>query len=638
MPIDINAILAPFQTPFTRQWIPITLVMERLAELVGERFRRASALERSTRAYPVIGFQDGAVMLSLSASQARALGPPPPDFTMIDAVRQELIIPRTVGVLADIVRALRESAEHFQTPTADMFRLDRPGRFVDVFGHAFLLARTIIGDFDPLAESLVSSARPVGSMLRALGITGEGRPPGAAEEPRPGAPAEEGGGLDDIVRWIAGGILIIPAFTSWLDALAREISIAVRLRLLTAFQGIEAQAFELRRSLLTDVLDTMRGVGQSAVEFLLVAQTILLSNIRYFGAFAAVYSGMLLFTLTRFSDAIRNQVNGILVIVNTIIDIINFILSIDLMPLLVGPIIGPIASRIGLPLPKFTIDDLLSVLTDVAGTAGSMALGQVETFLDIASRIARLVGATDIARKLSDVAGILHGARRHIVIPGQPAITRLTTRFPDIWALLVTPMRARWASALTLLRDSTGNLVEQVLFQSSDLLDRFAGTFEAAAGGATWLGGADLWRNLAATSDRLAFEGFGMQADERRAGLARDPNLPLGNAFDQAVARGGFHVVTSAIPAYIGGLIEFWRERRREREASGHGTSPHILARRARLHRVRVPRLTIRARVEGDLPAEGERRKELIATIAQRMRESVEQAWRTGELQSATAG
>jgi hypothetical protein len=114
---------------------------------------------------------------------------------------------------------------------------------------------------------------------------------------------------------------------------------------------------------------------------------------------------------------------------------------------------------------------------------------------------------------------------------------------------------------------------------------------------------------------------------------ARGPD-PLAQAFERWIVHGGFYLVGAAIPQYVRTMFSYWQAQvtpqSAEPPAAGevippHPTSPHILARRARLGRVQMQRLTIRAPVRA--LDEG-----LTVDIALSFREAIAQAYATGQL------
>jgi hypothetical protein len=105
---------------------------------------------------------------------------------------------------------------------------------------------------------------------------------------------------------------------------------------------------------------------------------------------------------------------------------------------------------------------------------------------------------------------------------------------------------------------------------------------------------------------------------------------PIG-AFERWLAGDGFRIIQAAIPLYIAEMRAWWREQARAGEESMveiTPTSPHILARRVRLGRVRVPRLTLRANGRAHDEA-------LVRELAQRFHDAVRAAYSDGQRELA---
>jgi hypothetical protein len=102
----------------------------------------------------------------------------------------------------------------------------------------------------------------------------------------------------------------------------------------------------------------------------------------------------------------------------------------------------------------------------------------------------------------------------------------------------------------------------------------------------------------------------------------------IAGAFEDALAGAGFDIVGAAIPAYIGTLRDLWGPD--VAAGADQPTSPHIIARRARLQAVRLHRLTIRALGRAlDEP--------LSRDIAARAQAAVAEAYQRGTLKLAPA-
>jgi hypothetical protein len=99
-------------------------------------------------------------------------------------------------------------------------------------------------------------------------------------------------------------------------------------------------------------------------------------------------------------------------------------------------------------------------------------------------------------------------------------------------------------------------------------------------------------RRAAAHATSSAARIFRPELEDARTGAAARSADALALAFGQSMADGGFALAGAAFPVYVGEMRAFWASRRAR---IMHPTSPHIIAKRRRLARVRVPRMTLSA-------------------------------------------
>jgi hypothetical protein len=625
MPIDINVILAPFAVPFRRLWLPITLAFAAIGDRIRGQLDRAERIERSTRLYPTLDFPYGALAAAVSRVQAGQLGPPPPAADLRSMIRQEWLIPETVMKIAGILGSIRSAVARFETPDPSMFSLRGPGRFVDIFGHAAMILRPFVQDFRS-ARRLIPPIRSIAGWYRQTFPARTSAEAAAAPGPTSSF------GLANVPGAVVGAILLIPAVVEWVSVLGREVALALRIRILDAVTGIEESVFDMRTKILMSLLEEIRDLGQTAMEFLLVAGAILTSNLRYYGAFVSVYSFALIDTLTAFSGQLSETVNFVLGIVNVVIEVINFILNIDLVPFLIGPVAVIVADYLDIPLPRFTIDDLITTLTDVAGAVISDNLGELQTYIDAAQEVAGWLGLDSVQSRLRSVRDIIGGARSHVEFGAQPALPVIAP-LPDLFALAIAPHLPRLRAAFTTLRDSTAEALETVFARTTDLMDGLGNIFARASANAAGGGSLAIWRHIADSSDRLAQLAFGVQVEERQTRLQQHPDLGTAQAFDRAFVQSGFETLAGVIPRYVGGVVAWWRQRSEEIRRGELPTSPHIVDEHSRLLRVRTPRVKLHVH-DAHLDTEEERSR-LLDLLAQHMQTAVQNAWTRGELQAA---
>jgi hypothetical protein len=284
-------------------------------------------------------------------------------------------------------------------------------------------------------------------------------------------------------------------------------------------------------------------------------------------------------------------------------------------------------------LPRLTLNDLL----DAAGTAARVAtrlaltafISAIRTVLKLSIPGLILYYRGGVKRKLNliqQVVDTLFQTPRTYPEEIRPLPTPRT--FPNFFEAFFGPGTPDIAGALQRFATGTVTQVQVTVQAGVDMLSGFARTFSRAADAAARMGAPERYRALAARADRLAEISFGPQLDAMSRRVTARPAQPMEEALVGWLGRGGFHIIGAVIPAYVAEMRRFWQQQ----VASGTEpmltitpTSPHILARRARLGRVRMRRLQITAR--GQAADET-----LVEAVARQFKQAVEQAYVTGFL------
>src|SRR4051794_38947756 len=76
MPIDWEAIVAPFRAVFRSQTKYFTESVREIAKWLKKRLEESRKMELTSRAFPVIDFSEGAVQVSIALFQQNTLGLP----------------------------------------------------------------------------------------------------------------------------------------------------------------------------------------------------------------------------------------------------------------------------------------------------------------------------------------------------------------------------------------------------------------------------------------------------------------------------------------------------------------------------------------------------------------------------------
>jgi hypothetical protein len=579
MPIDINAILTPFVTPFKHAWKSITDAMESIARQVAHRLEHANAMERASRDFPMLDFRDGAVVVSVAKWQEGALGPPPPESAIPASIRQELLLPRLFDTLRQMTGSIRDAIARFQTPSREMFSTQNT-HFVDIFGHVGMLVRAFAEDYRPvrLLETTGKEARKWYDSLKLS--SGE-------------TSASSGDALESLPGKLAGALILIPAFMDWMTALIGFLDLAIRTATLDQMEQIQAQVYGLRRTILDNLFFTIREMAQNAYELYYVADRILLHSALYWGRFLTIYLQMLGEQISSLSEFLHKWVNLVIAVLSAISHMAEGLR--------------------GITLPGgITFGDIIDA---VSGRAANFLQDQ----LDVLKRI-----PNDTIQNIANIYSALLRAAAGVPAPVYPTVPPL----PDLYAAAIAPYESQLFGLIRDLHTNAVPAITQILQGGSDTLSQVAEDTSRAARTAINIPTA-LWNNVVDSSSHIADRLYGGQSRDQRED-------PLAQAYERAIVTAGFATINEVIPRYIGGVIDWWRNRRRARNRGE--VSQHILNRRGRLYRVRVARMQIRLHdFDIALLKDDDWRAGLIEAFQNRMKEKVEETWSTGELQGAPA-
>lgn len=656
MPIDFAAIAAEFAPRYRGQLRFISELFIQVGKALTARLRQAERLEIGSRRFPVVVFENNALMVAIHPSQYRTLVPRSArgfGETMVEAgrrflggferigeaTREDRLLPQLIGQIEGFLAAIRRSVERFRLRRPEeMSNLFDPRRLsgIDILGIAALAYQalaTSTGELRALAPDLRESVRLFGQAFAA--------PAGSVATASPGvsAPAESGSTIgrslpedfDLGARIILGTILLLPALPSWFGLLASAAWIRVRLMVIDALAGIERTLFDFRRRVIDAFfvdLPIFMGQALFLVQFLGAS---IAAAIEYWSWFGQIWLGDMLAELIRFGHELTRFMNFWSNLINAVVGFFERLLNFDLMPFLVAPLGLPawVLSAVG-ALPRLTLNDIL----DTAGTAVRITTyGTLTGFVDsirtllMTNPAGSIIYYGGVKRKLDLIQQLLDALfQTPRPYPEEIRPLPTPTTFPNFFEAFFGPGTPDIASALQRFATGTVTQIQATVQAGVDMLAGFARTFSATANAAARMGSPERYRALAARADRLAEISFGSQLDELSQRVTARSALPMEEALVNWLTRGGFHVIGAVIPAYVAEMRRFWRRQ----VAEGNelmltltATSPHILARRARLGRVRMRRLLI--------TAHGRQADEvLVAEIAQQFKQAVEQAYVTG--------
>ncbi|MHC4295644.1 MAG: hypothetical protein ACYSTL_08680 [Planctomycetota bacterium] len=421
--------------------------------------------------------------------------------------------------------------------------------------------------------------------------------------------------------------------------------------MLDRFQRIESSLFEWRREVVDWFDITLREMGRIAWDILQVSWLIIADLLRFAFDFGREYVDQLLTRINRYLDRVSAVLRDWIQTVRRIHAAIQAVLEFNLMPLIIAGLLGPLGVAIQFVpsirsrIPRLTIDDLISMLI-----AGGLAIlrAQLRAWIvtvETAIRAAIIAAPwplddeiRDIIRRHNIYARL--DALREIVnltltpprwVPPPPA--RFTVNpppFPNLHRALFGPGSIPIGRVLMgVLQEARTGLV-QFLSSGAELAKGVARQAEAGAREFSRLGSVETINRMSEHSRDIAEGLFGAQTRTLRARIERRRD-PFAQGFEAIIAGFGLDTVFSALPTYLASVRRYWA-RRRESTESGDATdrrrpstptSPHILARRAKLGRVHMTQL----RIEASVGRLDEAFTELVAT---RISEAVAAAYQAG--------
>lgn len=662
MPISLHLtlLLGALQTRFRATAVALDAVFVRVGRQLEKRRSEARALESASRAYPVVTFMDDAVEAWLDRSQHHAFSP-----TVKKTFGQELAeggrgfvrgikrIPESIqaaraipAVLSSFAGLLETMGKFLDTSRRGMTVRERmlkiaemsgrspkdPGFFDALLDFAPKLPRVAAAAvvvLDSLARFVRTLGSNDGAALRTLAggaesmaarmgpVIAELFPP--SQEP-PAPPSRLEDTLRTVVEGMGVALLALPGLILYLGPLLTKLAFGLRLRIVEAFAKIEAEyGWGLRKTLLELFFVDLEQLRRDGVEWLRGGGELVLSYLSFGLSFAELYLAELL-------DGIRLVAHKTGEALGTVTEVITWIGRILTAAFDLNLLAAFLPAPLGMTLT-------LANLLEAAIEKGAEALSQAEEALALAEKVAPKMYQPTIRA----LRRFLSLPLRTVAIPNEPRTPRIG-RFPPLFAELLGKGKGSLLATFRDTRDLTKSLVSDVLLAGQALLVDAEKGFDKLREDAASQDVSGRFLDLVdtakkQTADLLLIEHFWQATHDEPTGFER-----VSRAFEQTLLHGGFYVVGFALKGFIKELDSFWRaEKQAEADApviAGKAapppTSPHQLARRARLGTVEVPRLTIRARgraLDADLRTQ----------VAERVRRAVAEIYQTGRAQVATA-
>lgn len=624
VPIDFAAIAGRYRDPLDEAARRLAATALALVPLLTERADAAERRGAQLRHIPLLTYRAGALVVRVDG------GPLAPGFggRMVEnlsypavAYRQEQAVWGVIGDLMDLVEAAADSSRRYLRASPEMFDPAR-GRPSDLFGQVLLLIESIarnpqavtaaIRDTLALRREVTAALQQAGAALAQASAAVHPAPPSTAPPSPPPATAVTAATAPDtrsteeclreITDLLPGLLLAVPAIGRALDVLGPPVDRMIREALLGRLALLERRAIALRRQVLGLIEDALRP-GAALAHWIGDVSRAVVANVGTLAEILAVRVDELLGTLR---SGFTSVFGGVSVLDELRAKIEAFEAAKSKVP---GKTWGEL------------FDDI------ARGDSGWL------TFAEIAIRtIAHPPPAgpgmppPEIpgAEQLDEVARALSILNRETLqMVGADRVPLRPVDFPDIGALFFGD-----AARNQRLLDAAGTFGSQAQTTVADIFGGLATMLEATAAAAARagrgvgsLGGPETYARIARDARAHAERAYGGMRGHLRERIRDEDHVAL--ALGDQLVTGAGAVAALTIPAYVGEV------RDRLRRDEHRPTSPHILARRERVSRVRLPRLVVRAAGAPD--------GALADRVGERFRGAMRDAYRTGVAQLEVA-
>ena len=624
MPIDFDALLAPFHTALHLQWRSIGESLRKLAKWITERLKLTREREIATRGFQTFLFNGSALSAWIDPIQHGTLGPrdaPPPEGILRTAaapfqafwrglllapamVESELALPRMLGAISDFLALLVASLDRFKTPEPSQFDFRIKRRWDDLFGELGLFFRLVN---DPATVKQVQTFSDGGIAL--IDVFKKHFPPQPTV-------ADGGGGLPELARWVLGATFVLPLAIQLLTHLATTAIQVVKLRVLDGVEAVMRDVFALRRAAIDFMFGTLMAIGSQALEWVVLTQTEVVASLRLYASFLGEYVEALQKWITETGQALKSFADGLIQFLHVLGHYLDAFMDVNF------------GSEVTLGMFDFRLADILDWRSHPE--KAKELQDQITDYMK-ENRKKVWVGEKlfDLRTRLEALREIIGIAATHTPFPAEATPPDLAdVQFPDVYkAFFEGPqaddLRKSLATTSATLSTGVAAVFDAGIKATNDLGDSLG---EAAAQAAQ-MGVGARYRRIASSADRLSEVAFGANALRARLGPPKDP---IALAFESWLAGSAFQIIEKALPGYTRQMLQFWKAEA-AKPVADRPTSPHIVARHAQVGRVKTPRLVIR--VPEGLALD----KSLAAEIGDRVRTGVAQAFGLGMAKAASA-
>jgi hypothetical protein len=667
MPIILiwNAAALPFERQFRRWLKEMELYAGGIGSFLGKRKKEGDRIDNATAGFPVFRFYNLSLTARVTSAQSGALLTEPiptlgdhfrnigedwrVDREIANRAREAQLIGRLFGALEQMVSGVLASIQRFERPSAAMFD-PRGGQASDLFGLA------------ALAFNALSMGRK-GILHRAERIAEALRRPAEKAESGSALPAETAGAaagetaalplamqMDNWLRYVGGALLILPAAGALLIHMGEDLVAWLRRFVIDLFERHERTIVDLRQTMFAQVRDGLRDLSAVSVGLFGMAANYVSDLIRHWVGFGRGYISGVATGVANFSREFGQFWGGVHKMVMELIRYGAAVMSLDLTQV-VHQVLWIIKEAIefidtnyypigesptmytppGSPI-RVNLGEL--ALAEGGGATARDELGRALALLEQARIGADQMGMAinvGVAGWFTDIniPGLLGGVRRLLprlgVRPGsaaaQPILRYSTAAEPDLAALIVEPMRARFETALGTVSTRIENGVEGIVTSTVTLLGGAAVTFTAAALIAANLGNEPRWQQIVANADQMAARAFPGMPEARPTGLEA-----VGRTFGLWL-QANFDTLGAILGGYLRFVLDEWMshlDANADTPVEVDATSPKKLLQRAQLGRVHMTRLRIA--VPANLPD-----RALADHVAARFRGEVGRAYARGQ-------
>jgi hypothetical protein len=419
--------------------------------------------------------------------------------------------------------------------------------------------------------------------------------------------------LADYSRWILGATLALPLVWELAAQIARTAILSIKTQLLDRAASIQNDVFQLRRKAIDFLFVTLFGIGSKAFEWLVITRAEVMATLALYGTVTSTYLSEMHDWIKTTGREVKTFADDLLGFIRGLGDYLDMFMSVDF---------GSAVSY-GLPIAPFSLNDILEWRDDPSKAE------DIQDSIDDFILLSPLISLLIIGRLLAfrDMIGILATNTPFPDEAAPPDISGIT--FPNVYdEFFGGPEAKKLRESLAAAGPALTTAFDKIFSAGITALTSVSDTFGKAGEGVKSLGSVSRYRLMSERATALAETAFG--ADAMRAGLKRRKD-PIAEAFEEWLGGSGFTLVGKALPRYVAEMIQFWKKEA-AKPPGERPTSPHITAARARLGRVRVPRLVIRVGDPRDLD------KTLAVELADRAGVGVAQAFQTAVTQLAAAG